>query len=170
MDMYSKCFPGKPENVADARNWLDGLLRSDHRPAIPDDTRATAVLLLSELATNSLRYTRSGYGGSYNVRLSLAAGALRVDVEDDGPIDGRIPEQRTVGPDDETGRGLTLVAAFASAWGASCLGWGTYFRLYWPQPPAPLPRPLAHRRFGASYEAGNPFASPRRTDGGDARM
>ncbi|GAA1750299.1 ATP-binding protein [Streptomonospora arabica] len=171
MDVYSASFPGRPENVADARNWLDDLLHrrtAGDRP-VPDDTRATAVLLLSELATNALRHTRSGDGGGYNVRLSLAVGALRVEVEDDGPLGARVPRQRTASPDEESGRGLALVAAFADAWGPRCLGRGAYFRLMWPDRAAP-PLPRRRRRPGRTYEAGNPFAPPRRGDGGDARM
>ncbi|GAA4888859.1 ATP-binding protein [Streptomonospora salina] len=169
MDMYSTSLPGKPENVADARNWLDGLLRcqpAGDRP-VPDDTRATAVLLLSELATNALHHSRSGDGGAYNVRLCLAAGALRVEVEDDGPLGCQVPEQRAASPDDESGRGLALVAAFADAWGPCRVGRGAYFLLYWQDRTAP---PLPRRRRGRSYADGNPFAPPRRADGGDARM
>ncbi|MFD0772850.1 ATP-binding protein [Streptomonospora algeriensis] len=168
MHMFSASFPGKPQCVADARDWLNSLLHcqpAGPRPA-PDETRATAVLLLSELATNALCHTRSGDGGAYNVRLCLAAGALKVEVEDDGPLGAQVPAQRTASPDDESGRGLALVAAFADAWGPRCVGRGAYFLLYWRDRDVP---PLPRRR-GRSYEGGNPFAPPRRADGGDARM
>nr|WP_242677298.1 ATP-binding protein [Streptomonospora litoralis] len=91
---------------------------------------------------------------------------MRVEVADDGPLEGQVPMQRSAGPDDESGRGLALVAAFADAWGPRCWGRGTYFRLFWSEPIIPLPR----RRPGRSYESGDPFAPPRRADGGDARM
>ncbi len=91
-----------------------------------------AVLLVSELVTNSLRYT----SGPIGVRLAIrpaepgpgdpggpdgAEGsavteraALLVEVSDPLPDP---PTERPAGPDDEGGRGLQLLAVSARRWG-----------------------------------------------------
>lgn len=83
-----------------------------------------AVLLVSELVTNSLRYA----SGPIGVRLARtypdgeplpadrppAAPGLLVEVSDPLPDP---PTERSAGPDDEGGRGLQLVACSARRWG-----------------------------------------------------
>ncbi|NYE47571.1 anti-sigma regulatory factor (Ser/Thr protein kinase) [Spinactinospora alkalitolerans] len=164
MESFSAVFSGTPNSVATARHWLEGLLASGHRgPEIPDDVRATAVLLLSELATNAVRHTRSSNGGVYTVRVHLRPGMVGVEVEDRGPLDGRRLELAETGPDSESGRGLALVEAFADLWGPLTKGCGVFFRLSWTpdEPPPPLPR----RSPGRTLAEGGPFVRPHSTGG-----
>ncbi|MCZ9337644.1 ATP-binding protein, partial [Streptomyces sp. TRM76130] len=68
-----------------------------------------AVLLVSELVTNALRHAT----GPIGVRLVAPAGpdgVLRVEVSDPLPD---LPHERPADPEDESGRGLRMVAAAA---------------------------------------------------------
>ncbi|MBB4932973.1 anti-sigma regulatory factor (Ser/Thr protein kinase) [Lipingzhangella halophila] len=157
MQRFSTTFRGHPDSVAPARHWLDDLLRFAHHAAVPADTRATAVLLLSELATNSVRHSRSAHDGEYTVHVSLNPTRLRVEVEDDGPREGRRAGLRVAGPGEEAGRGLVLVAAFADTWGPLPHDPGMYFHLTWS---AADPPPLPRRRPGASLPSEDPLTWP----------
>lgn len=69
------------------------------------------VLLVSELVTNALRYA----SGPIGVRLARRAGpVLLVEVSDPVPAP---PLVRIAAPDDESGRGLQLVARTSRRWG-----------------------------------------------------
>ncbi len=150
-------FPGNPGSVAHARCWLDDLLRFSHHAVVPADTRATAVLLLSELATNSVRHSRSADDGTFTVHVFVDSARLRVEVEDDGPRDGQRAGLRVAGPDEEAGRGLLLVDAFADTWGPLPHDPGMFFELTWC---AAAPPPLPRRRPDASLANGDPFTCP----------
>lgn len=78
-----------------------------------------AVLAVSELAGNAVRWTRSGQpGGRYALRLVVAPlSHAAVFVADQGPVAGRC-----AGPGSEGGRGLRIVAAIAQAWGVTRAG------------------------------------------------
>ncbi|GAA4951759.1 hypothetical protein GCM10023224_40420 [Streptomonospora halophila] len=85
-------------------------------------------MLLSEAAANAVRHTASGSrpGGTFTVRVRIGD-ALTVDVEDEGAA--TVPTLGTPGGDDESGRGLLLIDAFADAWGIRSEGCGLYFTL-----------------------------------------
>ncbi|TXL91111.1 ATP-binding protein [Streptomyces sp. IB2014 016-6] len=108
-------FPAEPDAVRTARHAVRdtlGVWRLDHH------VRDSAVLLVSELVTNSLQYT----SGPIDVRLAvvsvcpagLPGAALLVEVSDPLPDP---PTARSPGPDDEGGRGIQLVACSARRWG-----------------------------------------------------
>ncbi|MEV0096096.1 ATP-binding protein [Streptomyces sp. NPDC050738] len=101
-------FPAEPGAVRVARHAVRDALRGwGLFPAFGD----VAVLLVSELVTNALRYA----SGPIGVRLvRLDHGVLLVEVSDPLPDP---PRERTSGPDDEGGRGLQLVACSAQRWG-----------------------------------------------------
>jgi anti-sigma regulatory factor (Ser/Thr protein kinase) len=82
---------------------------------LPDEVTETAVLLLSELMTNAYRHAKVPRGREMWARAVLAENRLRVSVTD---ADDTLPAPREATPDDETGRGLALVAALADDWGA----------------------------------------------------
>ncbi|MFE9258630.1 ATP-binding protein [Streptomyces sp. NPDC006879] len=109
-------FPRTPRSVGRARALL---VAQAAEWKIPDETAATAVLLLSELLTNACRHARVPSGRQVWVRCSLRGPGpgrfLWVAVLD---ANRTLPEPREAGPDDEGGRGLTLVAALAHSWGA----------------------------------------------------
>ncbi|MFK8906794.1 ATP-binding protein [Streptomyces sp. YS-3] len=101
-------FPAEANAVRTARHAVRDTLRGwELDPPVCD----VAVLLVSELVTNSLRYA-SGPIGVRMVRLD--PGALLVEVSDPLPEE---PVERDAGPDDEGGRGLQLVACSARRWG-----------------------------------------------------
>lgn len=83
---------------------------------LPDDVTETAVLLLSELMTNAYRHAKVSPGREIWARCALDAGRLRMSVMD---ANDTLPEPRTAALDEESGRGLTLVAALADEWGAA---------------------------------------------------
>jgi anti-sigma regulatory factor (Ser/Thr protein kinase) len=75
-----------------------------------------AVLLVSEIFSNSVRHSRSGASGeTVTVAVIAGDGIVRVEVTDRaGP---GTPELRPAGRDAEGGRGLQLVAGLAARWG-----------------------------------------------------
>ena len=92
-----------------ARAWLREL-------ALPAAVREDAMLVVSELVTNSLRHADFDGGGAITLVVVVAAGASRVEVWDPGP--GVRPGQRRLpGPGARGGRGLFLVQEVADRWG-----------------------------------------------------
>ena len=101
---------GLVERVRVVRSFVGAVLGPGH--PCGDD----AMLLTSELFTNSLRHSGSGLPGeTVTVTVTAGAGAVRVEVADrSGP---GVPELRPAGADAEGGRGLQLVADLAAQWG-----------------------------------------------------
>ncbi|WP_246421999.1 ATP-binding protein [Nocardiopsis mwathae] len=140
MPVYARSFPGVPEQVAEARHWVDSVLTTAVRISlVPDDTVATAVLLVSELSTNAVLHSDGVKDdGRFTVSLTLTPGALTARVIDGGASTGR-PFTLDVGPDAgpdpgpdaENGRGLRLALHFADELGTLPGECGTYFRLVW---------------------------------------
>jgi anti-sigma regulatory factor (Ser/Thr protein kinase) len=81
---------------------------------VDDELNDDAGLVLSELFTNAVRYTRSG-SVSCEYRVGTD-GLIRVEVADEGGGEGE-PLPRVADTDDECGRGLLLVTALSRAWG-----------------------------------------------------
>ncbi|MFE2378166.1 ATP-binding protein [Streptomyces sp. NPDC059398] len=130
---YRWSTPRIPEGVTDSRQRVrDAMLAWGE----PEERTETAVLLVSELVTNSVRYCAR----SATVRCCLrrTSSRIRIQVWDAGG-DG-IPAQRRppvceTEPDgaapaglSERGRGLLIVTALAAAWGTSQEAGG---RLVW---------------------------------------
>ncbi|MFC9128870.1 ATP-binding protein [Streptomyces sp. NPDC057099] len=103
-------FPAEPGAVRTARQVVRGQLRAWNLDSLAD----LAALLVSELVTNALRHA-TGPIGLRLVRPSDLDGVLRVEVSDPLPDP---PRERAARPEDESGRGLQLVAS-------SCRRWGT---------------------------------------------
>ncbi|GAB7031250.1 hypothetical protein JCM4914_27110 [Streptomyces platensis subsp. malvinus] len=100
-------FPADPGAVRTARTVVRRVLNDWGLNGAAD----MAVLLVSELVTNSLRHAT----GPIGVRMVLlSAGELLVEVSDPLPDP---PQERTAAPDDEGGRGLQLVACSSRRWG-----------------------------------------------------
>lgn len=108
-DVAEWTFPADPGVVRAARAVVREQLRAWSLDVLGD----VAVLLVSELVTNALRHA-TGPIGVRLVRASEAPGALLVEVSD--PLSDP-PRGRAARPDDETGRGLQLVANSARRWG-----------------------------------------------------
>ncbi|GGZ07137.1 ATP-binding protein [Streptomyces olivaceoviridis] len=102
-------FPAEPGVVRSARAAVRSQLHGWHLDCVAD----LAALLVSELVTNSLRHAT----GPIGVRLVRPAGldrTLRVEVSDPLPD---LPRERVAHPEDESGRGLQLVAGSSLDWG-----------------------------------------------------
>jgi anti-sigma regulatory factor (Ser/Thr protein kinase) len=106
--------PGTPAAPAQARGYLRAVLGDG---ISLDD----AILLVSELVTNSVRHSASGAGGTITVSvLEDAGGRVRVEVADQGgatwPAPRRPPDD-IIGDLQDSGRGLFLVDRLSAAWG-----------------------------------------------------
>jgi two-component sensor histidine kinase len=76
----------------------------------------TVELIVSELVTNALRHGDAGDGEPARLALRLVGAEVVVEVFDASPV---MPRVVAASEWDEAGRGLQLVAALASSWGAT---------------------------------------------------
>src|SRR3954454_331496 len=101
-------FPSTPSSVSSARHALDGLAGE-----LGDPIHMTAVLLVSELVTNSVRHSRAA-NGVIEVLACITPELVRIEVSDDGEGFDLTP---ICHDDAEAGRGLELVQELADRWG-----------------------------------------------------
>ncbi|WP_436840381.1 PAS domain S-box protein [Streptomyces flavofungini] len=130
-------LPAQPMSVGDGRRFLRRTLRDWDCEDLTD----TACLLASELLSNSVRHACD----PLRLRLRRTRDELHVEVSDGSPV---LPHSRTARPDEESGRGLTLLDQLASSWGAlpTRRGKAVWFSL-------PLPDPTPRREEPASGDA-----------------
>ena len=120
---HQRAFPARPEQVAEARQFVRGLLGGC---PVADD----AVLCVSELAGNCVSHSASGYsGGTFTVRVELHDGDyVWLEVADEGgPWLPSAPDGRV--------HGLEIVRRLASESGVAgsvFTGWEAWARLDWP--------------------------------------
>lgn len=111
-------LPALGSSVADARRRVQARL---FEWGVDDELNDDAGLVLSELFTNAVRYSRGEtIGCAYEVG---ADGLVRVEVADEGGAESE-PRPRVADSDEERGRGLLLVTALSSAWGVRAAGHG----------------------------------------------
>ena len=103
-----RVFPGRPDQVACARRFISRVLAGC-------PVAADAVLLTSELVTNTLQHTATGTGGDFEVIACHCPAGIRVTVTDDGSHDTPALSPRPALA--TSGQGLMLVAALAARWG-----------------------------------------------------
>jgi len=115
-------FEGEEYSVRLARRAVRRTLHEWGLDALED----AAVLLVSELVTNSLRHAH----GPVGVRM-VRGGSLLVEVTDPLPDP---PRERGTTPDDEGGRGIQLVVREARRWGTrhGTMGKTVWFELALP--------------------------------------
>ncbi|MFC3996390.1 ATP-binding protein [Nocardiopsis sediminis] len=142
--VYHARFPGWAEQVKKARDWCEDLLTVHSAFEIPDDTVASAILLLSEASTNAIRHTASGRGGQFDVTLMVEHRTITIEVADEGhPDPGAVPFIRPLTPMAQNGRGVTLIDYLADTWGPLAPPrFGVGFTLTWG---GPLPRRFSRR-------------------------
>ena len=120
---WSRAFPGTPAQVRETRRFLATVLAGQ-------DAADDAVLCLSELVSNAVVHSDSGQpGGHFTVRVEMNEDSLRVEVRDDG---GSWHEPVSGTPDEQHGRGLTIVSQLARAWGRdgdSETGWIVWYEI-----------------------------------------
>lgn len=99
-------LPGLASMVPPARAAVNNMLSGT--PRVQD-----AVLVASELATNSVRHSVAREpGGTFELTVDVEPGRVRIEVADGGPAQ-RMPVEDA----DEHGRGLEIVAELADKWG-----------------------------------------------------
>jgi serine/threonine-protein kinase RsbW len=119
---YDARDPAKPEDSCQvwqltlpAARQAPGLARKATRDVLTSWQIAhlsePAVLIVSELVTNSVRHSQ---GSMLLLRLQTTGTRLRIEVHDADP---RWPQPCTPTELDESGFGLVLVAALADEWG-----------------------------------------------------
>jgi anti-sigma regulatory factor (Ser/Thr protein kinase) len=135
-----RVLPGVPESATVARRLTRQLLGAHHPVA------DTAMLLMSELVTNSVMHSRSRRpGGTVTVAVCAGPTSVLIQVRDDGgPSEPQLPAGRG-GPEGggaEHGYGLLLVDALAETWGTSATTDGrvTWCRLAIGQSAEGMPR------------------------------
>jgi anti-sigma regulatory factor (Ser/Thr protein kinase) len=101
----TRSFPRLAESVGAARRFATDALRG-----IDPDQLDSVELMVSELATNSIRHARA----EFELSVANVDGEIRVEVSDGA---GGQPRMRNAGPDDVTGRGLQIVNLLSEAWG-----------------------------------------------------
>lgn len=116
-------LPGTPSSVPQARRYVHEALE------LYTHLAADAELAVSELVSNAIAHTRSGMAIDGRVELSVAVadGMVRVEVRDQGTINGSKPSLRvndnSTDPG-EHGNGLRLVMSVVSRWGVVQLAGG----------------------------------------------
>lgn len=125
--LASAVLPGTPPCVGAARR----LVRAALAPHVPEESLDTAVLLTSELVTNTILHR----GDRCALELWVgSAGRVRISVSDLSGAPGhplRSPHAAP-SPDAEGGRGLWLLDQLADAWGSRTSDTGgteTWFEL-----------------------------------------
>ncbi|MFJ5260182.1 ATP-binding protein [Streptomyces sp. NPDC088387] len=111
---HSFGLPALPTSVGAARRRVCDVLSAWN---VPEETRDNAVIVTSELVTNAVTHSASDH---VVCRLLHTADRLRIEVEDQNRSAER-PTPRHADPDDQSGRGLLLVAAVSSDWGVGAV-------------------------------------------------
>ena len=107
---YSADFPAELESVARARHWVADVLAECDL----SDLAETPCLLVSELATNSLRHAES----PFQVTVELGSSELMLEVMDRSK---ELPVKAEPGRADFGGKGLLFVDSLAASWGSRLL-------------------------------------------------
>lgn len=102
---YVREFPNQLAAITAARRYVADLLED-----VPPDPCFDVELMVSELATNCVRHTRSGF----ILTLEIDDDDIRVEVTDTAP---GTPRVRYPTPNQTTGRGLHIVEGLSDGWG-----------------------------------------------------
>ena len=102
-----RTFDGTPRSVKAARHFT-----TDTLAGAPSETVDAFVLMVSELASNCVRFAPS----DFTVNIERLGQEIRVEVADGG--DGE-PTLRSPRPEDLSGRGLMIVQAMSADWGVA---------------------------------------------------
>ncbi len=106
---HTRGFAHAPQSVTGARRFVGEVLAE-----ASDDVRDLVTLMVSELASNCIRHTHSGFD------LAVSSGPAEIRVEATDLADGA-PRMRAAGPTATDGRGLQIIDMFASSWGYDAL-------------------------------------------------
>jgi anti-sigma regulatory factor (Ser/Thr protein kinase) len=129
--VVSTVLPGSTRSPGQARAWTHMWLDS-----WDIDDEGVTTLLVSELVTNAVKYTRANTA----LTLAVANGVIEVGVTDNGSSLRVIPTQRDIEVPggvrvlSESGRGLIIVEALSHEWGV--LGDGIGKQVWFQRPVA----------------------------------
>ena len=98
-------FANTSTSIRHARRFVADAI-ADRAPALCD----SVVLMVSELATNSVRHADT----EFRVAVAVTRRLIRVEVTDAG---SGVPTRRSATASDLSGRGLAIVEKLASDWG-----------------------------------------------------
>lgn len=101
----TRTFPHDPQSVPAARRFATSVL-SD----ASTETLEAVELMVSELATNCIRHTNSGF----DLTIIRGGGDIRVEATDHA---GGTPIMRSPKPTDPSGRGLKIIDMLSAGWG-----------------------------------------------------
>jgi serine/threonine-protein kinase RsbW len=102
---HTRSFEHTPESVPEARHFARELARGSAADVVD-----AIELMVSELVTNCIRHTDSGF----DLTIALSTEQIRVEVTDRGLGE---PGMRSPRPSDPTGRGLRIVEMLSTHWG-----------------------------------------------------
>jgi len=102
---HTRSFDHTPESVPKARHFARELARGSTADVVD-----AIELMVSELVTNCIRHTDSGF----DLTVALSTEQIRVEVTDRGLGE---PGMRSPRPSDPTGRGLRIVDMLSTNWG-----------------------------------------------------
>ena len=105
----SRTFPHEPQSVPAARRFATSVLRGASL-----ETLQAVELMVSELATNCIRHTNSGF----DLTIVRHGSDIRVEATDQA---GGTPTMRSPKPTDASGRGLRIVDMLSARWGVQPL-------------------------------------------------
>jgi len=135
--MRTTQFELDPRSVGAARRFTEEALSGR-----PGELIESAVLMVSELATNSIRHAMTGF----QLTIACEPDAVRIEVTDRG---GGSPRLQSPGLDEPTGRGLRIVDELADAWGVKRSAKDG--KTVWFEVAARLPDVTGHRSAPAGY-------------------
>jgi anti-sigma regulatory factor (Ser/Thr protein kinase) len=110
---HATALPPVPESIGVGRARVREVLAQWRQ----QDQADAACLLVSEIVANAVRYARS----PAELRIYLTDSEIIIEVSDDST---QLPQRGYPEPDDEAGRGLIIVDALATSWGARLTGGG----------------------------------------------
>jgi two-component sensor histidine kinase len=101
----TRSFSADPKSAAAARRFALGAMEG----TAPNAVQAIE-LMVSELATNCIRHTGTGF----EMSIARSGREIRVEVSDQA---GGVPTKRSPGLEEPTGRGLQIVELLSEEWG-----------------------------------------------------
>ncbi len=101
----SRTFPHEVQSVPAARRFATSVLRGASTEILE-----AVELMVSELATNCIRHTNSGF----DLTIIRSGANIRVEATDHA---GGTPTMRSPEPTDPSGRGLKIIDMLSAGWG-----------------------------------------------------
>ena len=101
----TQTFPHEPQSVPAARRFATRVLQGTS-----PETLEAIELMVSELATNCIRHTDSGF----DLTIIRSGRDIRVEATDRA---GGTPTMRSPKPTDPSGRGLKIIDMLSAGWG-----------------------------------------------------